>query len=430
MRRLAGPLALLAALAAAAPAPAARQVDAPRALTSGPLLAGGDVVWGERVAGGGARVVAQPVAGGARRVLAAHRARSATALGLSAGGGRVGWTLAGDGGSQQLAVPLGGGAPAALAACGAGAVPGGVALGDGFALLRGCAARTGAGLAASPAPVTLDGVRVGTTLPPAAGGGIAAAGPFAAWREPGGAVTVLDRAAATAAAPVATGPAWTIDEAGTVVSVAAAVGRTSIAVTPRDGPTTVVASEAGGVLGLTAAGGAIAYATPRPGGEQEIVALRGGVRTVVARGWPAGSAGAIVATDGTRVAWAAARCGGIRIAVATIGERPLDQRVRPCPMTIGAHGGLRRRAVTLRVTCDVLVPPASCTGALRVRARGATIAAGTVRAGRGGAVRLPLTAAGRRLARRAGALTATVRAARIAGGRRIASTARVRLARG
>jgi len=429
MRRLAGPLALIAALAAAAPAPAARQVDAPGALTSGPVLAGGAVVWGERVAGGGARVVAQPVAGGARRTLAAHRGRSATVAGLSAGGGRVGWTLATDGGSQQLAVPLGGGAPATLAACGAGAVPGGVALGDGFALLRGCAARTGAGLAAAQAPVTLDGARVGTTLPPAAGGGIAAAGRFAAWREPSGAVTVLDRSTGTAAA-VATGPAWTLDETGAVVGVAAAVGSVSIAVTPRDGTTTVVATEARGVLGLTAAGGAIAYAVPRPGGEQEVVALRGGTRTVVARGWPAGSPGAIVATDGTRVAWASARCGGARIAVATIGEPPLDQRVRPCPMTIAPRGGLERRAVALRVACDPLVPPATCTGAIRVRARGTTIATGTVRAGPGGAVRVPLTAAGRRIARRAGTLTATVRAARIARGRRIASTARVRLARG
>jgi len=429
MRRLAGPLALIAALAAAVPALAARQVDAPRALTSGPLLAGDAVVWGERVAGGGARVVAQP-AGGARRALATHGGRSATVAGLSAGGGRVGWTLAADGGSQQLAVPLDGGAPATLAACGAGAVPGGVALGDGFALLRGCAARTGAGLAAAQAPVTLDGVRVGTTLPPAAGGGIAAAGRFAAWREPGGAVTVLDRSTGATAAPVAAGPAWTLDETGAVVGVAAAVGSVSIAVTPRDGATTVVATEARGVLGLTAAGGAIAYAVPRPGGEQEIVALRGGTRTVVARGWPAGSPGAIVATDGTRVAWASARCGGTRIAVATIGEPPLDQRVRPCAMTIAARGGLARRSVALRVACDPLVPPATCTGAIRVRARGTTIARGTVRAGPGGAVRVPLTAAGRRIARSAGTLTATVRAERIARGRRIASTARVRLARG
>ncbi|MBX5441814.1 MAG: hypothetical protein IRZ32_09840 [Solirubrobacteraceae bacterium] len=441
MRRLAGLLALPAALAAAAPAPAARTVDAPRALTSGPVLAGDAVVWAEAAGGGAARVVAQPLTGGARRVLAAHPAQAgpsgtrlaATVAGLSAGDGRVAYTLAhgpgGDAGSRLLAVPVTGGRPQMLAACPGGVVPGGVALGDGFALLRGCAARTGAGQPPAVAPVTLDGVALGTTAPPTAGGGVAAAGPIAAWRDPGGGVAVLDRGTGARAVPVPTGASWTVDEAGTVVSVAAAVGSASIAVTPRDGASTVVAAEPRGVLGLTAARGTIAYATPRGAGEQEVVALRDGARRVVARLWPAGSAATIVDTDGARVAWASARCGGTRITVAALGEPPLDQRGAPCPMTLAGRGRLARRALTLRAGCDPLVPPATCTGRLQVRARGATIAAGTVRVGPRGAVRLPLTAAGRRLARRARAVTATVRATRIAAGRRIAATARVRLTR-
>lgn len=307
---------------------------------------------------------------------------------------------------------------ATLASCGPRSGSPIATLGDGIVALLGCTPAAGP-LPHEP-PVLVNGTQV------ASGEAVAAAGRYAAWAA-GGTVTVLD---ATSAAVVGGAPAagaWALTADGSVVTAASAVGTTAVAVTPLGGAVTELAAEPGGVLGLTAAGGAIAYATTGAGGEQRIVVLRGGQRIEQARLWPAGAPATEVATDGTRVAWFSPRCGGADLTVATIGEPALDQRAGPCPIAIERRGRVTARALAIALRCDVRIPPSRCRGTLRVRVGGATIATGDVELSGYASGELPLTAAGRRLAARRTRVTATVEAVRMVDGSRLRSRARVRL---
>ncbi len=416
MRRLAGAIVGLA-LGHAAVASAAQTLDA-GVPTAGPVLVAGGVAWADATAP--TPTLRVSLAGGpARALVAVAPAPGSSLASLSGAGDEITYTVSAYGtapstgggpglvASTAFSVAPAGGTPVQLLRCDDGNGTPGAAPGDGFTILRGCRAEpTTAGTPATP-DVTIDGAVVGS------GTAVAAAGAFAAWRA-GPTVTVARATPALSVlGTVPAAGAWALTPQGDVVTAAAGVSSAQLAATAPGGPPVAIGEEPGGVFGLTAgAGGVIAFATQGADGSQTIVVRRGAQRLEVARFWPDPRVPGAVATDGTRVAWFSARCGGSDLTVATIGEPPIDQRATPCPVTIGARGGLARTTLSTALACDLRVAPEPCAARVRVRAGGRLIASGTVaRSDRAGAP-VALTSAGRTLVRGRRRLRAQVEAVR------------------
>jgi hypothetical protein len=430
MRRLAIAV-LTLALGHGAGSAAAQTIDA-GVPVAGPVLVDGGVAWSDATARTPTLLLS---AGGAapRTLVRLSRdtddglyTQGSALTDLSASADRIAYTVSqydsaaskyGGGtslvSSAAYSVAAAGGAPARLQRCEYLHGSTAAALGDSFTVLRGCLSDPPIGGAPAPPAVTIGGAVAGS------GTAIAAAGPFAAWSL-GSTVTVARATPALSVlGTVPAAGAWTLAPDGGVVTAAAGVGTTSLALTPPGGVTAAIGDEPGGVFGLTAgAGGAIAFATQGDGRSQTVVVRRGGERLEVARFWPDPAvSAAAVATDGTRVAWFSARCGGSDLTVATIGEPLVDQRGAACPVAIAARGTLSRSVLSPQLSCDMRVAPQPCSARVRIRARGRLIAAGTVALSdtTGGPVRL--TRAGRRLVGGRRRVRARVEAVRsVAGG--------------
>jgi hypothetical protein len=339
---------------------------------------------------------------------------------LSAAGARIAFTAsaydtaASKGGGPSLVsstastVALAGGAPSVLLRCEYLNGTTAAALGDGFTVLEGCRSDPPIGGESPPPDVTIGGVVAGS------GTTVAAAGAFAAWSL-GSTVTVARATPAPSVlGTVPAAGAWALSPDGSVVTVAAGVGTTSLATTVPGGAATPIGEEPGGVFGLTAgAGGTIAFATQGADRSQTVVVRRGGERLEIARFWPDTnvSQGA-VATDGTRVAWFSARCGGSELTVVTIGEPLVDQRGTPCPVTIAARGTMSRSGLSPLLICDTRVAPQPCNARVRIRSGGRLLASGTVALSDSAGGTVALTRAGRRLVAGRGRVRAQVEAVR------------------
>jgi hypothetical protein len=419
-----------------------------------PALVAGAVAWGA-TDGLGSHLLYRDGAGAVRSLVDVKGSRYAEgyyATGrrinvLAAAGERIAYRVStydsaaskyegGDGLVQSDVATVSPGAmPQALAGCSYGAGSPGAALGDGFTIVAGCLPQPFTGAPANVAAVTIDGAPVGT------GSGVQAAGAFAAWDD-GQQVVIYRPSSAASVGTLARGGDWALSSDG---SVAVAQGyvraETPVAdggrleVTPLGGSASAVTTEPGGIFGLRASGEAVAYETATGAGELAVVVWRGGERFEVGRLWSANTYSPNgFATDGTRVAFLSARCGGADLTVATIGEPPVDRRVAPCPVAIQPTGALSRRHLTPAFACDAYIPPAACAGRATVRAGGRVVARGVFRAPDPSLHSAPLrlTAAGRRAVARlkpGRTLRARVQVMRQAGTARPASSATVTFSR-
>jgi hypothetical protein len=370
------------------------------------------------------------------RISAAAAAGDRIAYGMSSYDSAASKYEGGDGLVQSdVAAITVGGARQALADCSYGTGRPSVGLGDGFAIVGGCRTQPFSDAPASTPPVTIDGAAVGT------GGEVQAAGPFAAWDD-GQQVVVYRPSAAATVGTVARGWDWALSSEGSVAMAkgyvragAPVAGGGRLEVTPPGGTASVVITEPGGIFGLRAGGGALTYETSTGDGELAVVVWRAGERVEVGRLWwldPSSPNG--FSTDGRRVAFLSARCGGADLTVAAIGEPPVDRRVAPCPVTIQPTGALTRRRLSPAVVCDAFVPPTSCAGRATVRAGGRVLARGVFRASGPSIHSVPvkLTAAGRRAVARlkpGRKLRARVQVRRDAGAAHPTSAAAVTFAR-
>jgi hypothetical protein len=334
------------------------------------------------------------------RISAAAAAGDRIAYGVSSYDSAASKYEGGDGLVQSdVAAITVGGTRQALVGCGYGTGRPSVGLGDGFTIVGGCLPQPFTNAPGNAPAVAIDGTTVGT------GGDVQAAGPFAAWDD-GQQIVVYQPSAGATVATLARGWDWALRSDGSVAVAKGYVradspvaGGARLEITPPGGAASVVATEPGGIFGLRAGGDTLVYETSTADGELAVVVWRAGARVEVGRLWwrssysPTG-----LATDGTRVAFLSARCGGADLTVATIGEPLADRRVAPCPVAIQPTGALTRRSLSPAVSCDAIVPPAACAGRATVRAGGRVLARGVFRAADPSVDSVPflLTAAGRR----------------------------------
>ncbi len=440
--------ALSSSLAVAGVAPA-RSIPLRGAITGGPVLAAGGAVVAQEAGRGNAfaaRIVLAP-----DRVLASFGGfvdddsdlgyvQGASVGGLAATGDRVAFTVVaydtakakytGNGVvSSRTMLVAGTAAPATLATCGEEPIRAAVALGEGFVVQRACTTPPSI-LGASPpaAPVAIGGTTVGT------GTTVAAAGRFAAWQQDGATVAVFDTAAGAVVGHAPAGAEWALDETGTVYTASGAPA--TLSATPPGGTPAAVAEEPGGIVGLRAANGTVAYATSGTAGERRIVVRRGAQRRELARIWPASPATVTapfaVATDGARVAWLEGGCDGTLLTVVALADPDRPAAPAACPLTLARSGRIDARRVAVPVRCGPNAPAPACTGTgtLVVRAGGRVLARRSLRVTPTMTATAPLTPAGRRAARGATRLRAAVELTRLIDGRRIVAKAVVRLSRG
>lgn len=267
----------------------------------------------------------------------------------------------------------------AVSSCFVGRAPR-IALGRGFeVLLDPC---PGGVLTDDPGVVTIDGQEVGRGVQ------IAAAGEYAAWQTPApdSLVLVYSTRAHAVVSRVSAQAGWSLTSDGTVVSqdqppvVSHTPPPTTVRATSLGGASQALFTDTASVFAIAVAPQTVAYVAVIGEKDARIVAYRAGHRYDVARFYASEPGIHSVATDGRQIAWGWAACDGDYITIARIGERLVDDRVRPCAVILDGSANFYRRARALSVPlhCKAAIPPSevSCRAMIRVYRHGRLIASG------------------------------------------------------